>query len=469
MKKILLLPLTTCALLLSGCNDFLGIKPKGALYPETDQDYEYMLNNSDMLKTGESYPAFLTDDAYLPYESSNNLNQGYKNSDPLIQTSYSYQPSIFGPSEQDPLWEYSYSRLYYYNTVINWADGNGNLSTKGKEILAEALTGRALEYLYLVNGYGKHYDAATASSDLGVPLITLAQTTQDLKPRATVQEVYDLILGDLNRALPLLPEKPVLNTFRASKAAGYGVLARVQLYMGNYPEALKAANMALKTNSALVNYKTLTKNPERLGMGMTDMPQLRYNKESIYARTPPYSFGNINTKRRVFPSKDLESIFDKENDMRWILIYDHHNQKYYRNKEDYIYLPGWEINLGIGTPEMYLIAAESEARVGNPSRAVELLNNLRSNRLKEYKPLVLQDKEEILKQILLERRREFAEVGLFRLIDLKRLAKEPKYAVTFTRELNGKTRTIVPGDPRLVLPIPEKIIRKNPALIQNER
>ena len=36
------------------------------------------------------------------------------------------------------------------------------------------------------------------------------------------------------------------NAFRASKAAGYGVLAKMYLYMGNYAEALKAANEVWK-------------------------------------------------------------------------------------------------------------------------------------------------------------------------------------------------------------------------------
>lgn len=52
--------------------------------------------------------------------------------------------------------------------------------------------------------------------------------------RATVQEVYDQIKADLDEAAPNLPEKPVLNAYRASKPVGYGMLARMYLYMGDY-------------------------------------------------------------------------------------------------------------------------------------------------------------------------------------------------------------------------------------------
>ena len=464
MKKTYLLPLTL-ALLLSGCSDFLGIKPKGSLIPESDKDFEYMLNYDQLLKAGESYPAFLTDDAYLPLTSDNMLLQGFNGSEPYRRNAYSFQKDIFADSDADPLWDYSYQRLYYYNTIINWADGASDLSEKGKSIRAEALVGRAMEYLYLVNGYGKNYDPATAGSDLAVPLITEALATQAPKARATVQEVYDLILSDLDKAIPSLPVKPILNPFRASKPAAYGLLARAYLYMGDYAKALKNADEALKLSSALLNYNTLVVNPEKLGLNMVNMPVPRDNPESIYARTAPYSFGNTYC---VFPSQSLESIFDKENDLRWQHIFDHSSQIYYTSPEP-LYMPGWQINLGVTTPEIYLIAAECEARVGDPQRALDRLNTLRKNRLIKYTPLASSDKSQILKWVLAERRREFAEVGLFRLIDLKRLSKDPENAVTFTRTLDGKTWTITPGDPRLVLPIPRKIILKNPLLVPNER
>lgn len=464
MKKIYSLTLLI-ALVVSGCGDFLGIKPKGALIPVTERDYEYMLNYAQLLKTGESYTAFLTDDAYLPYESENPFNQGYIMVDAYLQNAYTFEKNIFGPSEIDPLWEYTYNRIYYYNTIINWAEGQKDPSPKSKELLAEARTGRALEYLYLVNGYAAHFDTGTAKTDLAVPLVTQASTTQDQLPRATVQEVYDLILKDLLLAIPDLRVKPVLNAFRASKPGAYGLLARAYLYMGDYPKALTAAREVLKAKSEILDYTLLKKDPEKFNLSMVDIPLAKDNPEAIYARTPPYSFGNM---FMVFPSSSLEKIFDHQNDQRWLFLYDHSRQTNYPGKE-FIYFQSWELNLGISTPEVYLTAAECEARVGNLPKALEYLNVLRQKRIKNYEPIRSESRDEVLQEIINERRREFAEIGLFRLIDLKRLAKDPKLAVTFTRELDGKTWTIKPGDRRLILPIPEKILRKNPLLVQNER
>ena len=45
-------------------------------------------------------------------------------------------------------------------------------------IRGEALVNRALDYLYLVNGYAKHYNEATADNDPGVPLLLDADISQ---------------------------------------------------------------------------------------------------------------------------------------------------------------------------------------------------------------------------------------------------------------------------------------------------
>ena len=85
---------------------------------------------------------------------------------------------------------------------------------------------RALEYLYLVNGYAKHYDVRTAESDPGVPLILDEDISKKNLVRASVKDVYAQIQSDLQTALPNLPMQAKGNAFRASKAAGYGVLAK---------------------------------------------------------------------------------------------------------------------------------------------------------------------------------------------------------------------------------------------------
>ena len=90
--------------------------------------------------------------------------------------------------------------------------------------------------------------------------------------RATVQEVYDQIKTDLDEAAPNLPEKPVLNAYRASKPVGYGMLARMYLYMGDYKKALENAVISLQNNSTLMSlfpYKVVDRDKY---IGRIDVP-----------------------------------------------------------------------------------------------------------------------------------------------------------------------------------------------------
>lgn len=109
------------------------------------------------------------------------------------------------------------------------------------------MVGRAFEYLTLVNAYGKHYDAETAQTDPGVPLLLDEDINKTNLTRATVQQVYDQIKADLDQASLNLPERPVLNANRASRPVGYGMLARMYLYMGDYEQALENARLSLET------------------------------------------------------------------------------------------------------------------------------------------------------------------------------------------------------------------------------
>ena len=80
-------------------------------------------------------------------------------------------------------------------------------------------------------------------------------------------------------------------------------------------------------------------------------------------------------------------------------------------------------NVGFSTVENMLIAAECEARVGSKDNAMSYVNKLRDNRIKNNVALTATDKDEALRIVLDERRREFAFTGFHRLIDLKRLMK----------------------------------------------
>lgn len=465
MKNVTTILAICVVVMLTGCNDYLDIKPKGEKIPTTVSDYETLLNYESVQKVSDTYPAYLTDDVFLPDVAEGTATPGLNSVDQSIRNLYLFKKEVFGDAQDDGFWFASYNRIYYYNTVIdNIMNADGSDEQQKLSIRAEALISRALEYLYLVNGYAKHYDVRTAESDLGVPLILDEDISKKNLVRASVKDVYAQILSDLQTALPNLPVQAKGNAFRASKAAGYGVLAKMYLYMGNYAEALKAANEVLEINNSLLDLKKYAVVKPQSSIGRTNVPQDIDNPENIYIKFAPYVYG---LSSKVFGSDELISLFS-EDDMRLQVYF----TKNFRNipTDKYVWAPYLRANLAVSSPEIYLIAAECEAREGSVERAMSLINKLRDNRIKNNTPLVAIDRSDALQKVLEERRRELAISGMVRYIDLKRLNKESQFAKTVSHVTGEDTFSLEPNSPLYVLPIPAKVMRFNKnSMQQNER
>lgn len=446
-------------LLMSSCNSFLNIKPKGELIPENAEDYEAMLNAGNVLKTAESYPSFRTDDAYIPEESpAPDFFPITRTMSATLLAVYTFEKDIFGDAETDYYYTQAYENIFYYNVIISKIMDSGEATEAQKlSIRSEAYMGRAMEYLNLINGYAVQYDAKTAGTDLGVPLILSDDISVQNLTRATVKEVYDQIINDLNEALKYLGDRPKINAFRASKPAALGILARTYLYMGDYENALKYSLQGLSLRSTLLDMKKYKVIYPNRAIGRTNLPTRHDNPENIFIRLAPYVFGN---SKSVYASKDLLDIFDQKHDQRFALYYSN-NPFGIPLGDDYLYLPYLYANLGITTPEMYLTAAECEARLGQVNAALRHLNTLRENRILGNTPLNITDKEDLLVEVLKERRREFALIGNYRFIDLRRLNKEDKFAKTVTHKAGDKTYTLEPNSPRYTLQFPNKVMRMN--------
>lgn len=451
--------------MLTGCNDFLDIKPKGEKIPKTVTDYETLLNYESVQKVSDTYPTYLTDDVYLPDVAQGTATPGLNSVEQSILNLYLFKKDVFGEAQDDGFWFASYNRIYYYNTVIdNIMNAEGPSEQQKHSIRAEALISRALEYLYLVNGYAKHYDVRTAETDPGVPLILDEDISKKDLVRASVKDVYAQIQSDLQAALPNLPAQPKGNAFRASKAAGYGILAKMYLYMGNYTEALKAANAVLEMNNSLLDLKKYAVVKVQSSIGRTNVPQDIDNPENIYIKFAPYVYG---LSSKVFGSDELISLFS-EDDMRLQIYF----TKNFRNipTDKYVWAPYLRANLAVSSPEIYLIAAECEARKGSVERAMTLINKLRDNRIKNNTDVVVTDRNDALQKVLEERRRELAMSGMVRYIDLKRLNQESQFAKTVTHVTGEGTFSLEPNSPLYVLPIPAKVMRFNKnSMKQNER
>ncbi len=255
------------------------------------------------------------------------------------------------------------------------------------------------------------------------------------------------------------------------------------LYMGDYQKALANANEALKQNSTLVNYTEYTNadgvtfGRVRHETGGTRFPDADLNPESVWVRLGSSSNGSMNGE--VYAPDDLIATYANDlpagaDDMRFRLFFCHGRSKFGSGSEvkfpgRVLWAPYVELNTGLSSPEVLLIAAECEARVGSKEKALGHLDKLRNMRIKGNQPLVAATKDDALRIALDERRRELRFVGPSRIIDLKRLNKDPRFAKTVTHKNGAEAWTLAPNDNKFILPVPPRVLDMNPGIPQYER
>lgn len=452
------------ALSLSSCSDFVDIKTQGGIVPDKIENFRYILNNTSELYGASALPDIMSDDIYikdggLQYNSAVNGGDYYA----WFSKAYTWADQIYpesGYNNKDDGWNAMYNAIAYANVVVNEIDNctNGTVAERNA-LVAEAKVHRADAYLMLVNQYAAPYNAATAYSDAGVPLV-LTQDTEQSLVRASVGKIYDQIIADLNDAVPYLPDTQEYTTM-PTKAAAYGELARAYLLMGMYKEAADNAEASLKLNSTVVD----------LNDGY--YPQLIASPEILLYKKPTQTNGTWGCTM-LHLSDDIVNLLG-EKDLRyqqWTASVETNASSFAADGGRLYY---FDINLGgrnVGpsVPEMMLIKAEYLARDGHATEAMDQVNALRKYRFAaaDYEPLTATDAEDALKQVIDERHREFFCRNL-RWYDMRRLRDDSRFSKTYTRQWGGETLTLDPKSPRWLLPIPAYQVIITPGLEQNPR
>src|SRR5690606_22980507 len=110
--------------------------------------------------------------------------------------------------------------------------------------------------------------------------------------------------------------------------------------------------------------------------------------------------------------------------------------------------------LGTTTAEMYLIRSECRARLDDIEGALADVTHLRKMRWDSnvpYQDVSMEDREEVIRFILLERRKELAMRGL-RWSDLKRLNRDSRFETTLERTAYDRTHILAPQSDRYAFP-----------------
>lgn len=152
-------------------------------------------------------------------------------------------------------WNDLYSIIFTANNVIATIPVDAK-DPQLQYYLAQGLASRAFSYWVLAQLYQFNY--VGHQTDPCVPLITDENSDAvaiDGSARATVQEIYDQILSDINTAKTLLKSAEDNGVVRADKryislAVAYGISARVNLTMQNWSDAATDADAAIAASDA---------------------------------------------------------------------------------------------------------------------------------------------------------------------------------------------------------------------------
>lgn len=471
MKKLhIILPILLLALF-SACEDYVDIKPKGQTIVESLADIDALLQAGNSLSGGSGNSdviSILSDnvqvvDEDLDFLASNSLTRPLK-------SMYLLDDVFYQSSELDESWENHYDVVGSCNHILNSLEELSGDEALIAQYKAEALVHRAHAYWRLVNIYGVHYGEAKANEEgSGIPLLTQYGNTEESLMRASVNDVYNQIVGDLEEAIPaLLSGRP--NISRINTSAAEALMARVQLHKGNYALALEYAEKALAANSNLYNYNFIPPIPFPPGYAL--LPRTSYNPEFVLFKhsnmplvyngkgiVPPYACG-----LGMF-SDELAALYtDKINDLRISKVAEIVGDKYAIGYNMPVYFPP----IGITVPELLLIKAEALARdVSRWGEAMAEVNTLRANRFATGSAFELSasTQEEAIQHVINERRREFHITGM-RFFDIKRLNALHNADISLTR----KDKTWNANSINWAIPIGEKmIITGKGELTQNPR
>ena len=437
-------------LLLIACDDRLEIEPENFVASDqavnTSSDVEALLVGAyDLLSDDDLYGGILLRDAELLGGDNELFWDGTFVDPEEIFT----KRILVNNAQVEETWLEAYEAINIANNVLvnldvvgeNEAEAADEAALKAK-VEGEARFVRGTMYFELVRLYGRAWNDGDPAANLGVPIILEPTTAIDetsFVSRATVAQVYEQVLTDLQAAVDLLPPS---NGFFATQYAAQAMLSRVYLMQGRYPEAAAVADSVISSGEFQLN--------ESYADAFAN--ESANTAEDIFAIQVTSQDGE-NQMNRFFAPPSNQGRGDIYIQEPHLALYEEEDERlaffYFDDAQAQTYTGKWTDQFGniniIRLAEMYLTRAEANFRAGTTVGATPLedINTIRTRAGLE--PLT----EVTLEAILRERHLELAFEG-HRIHDLKRTE----------RPVGG----LAYDAPQLVYPIPQRELDANPEL-----
>ncbi|RFM26286.1 RagB/SusD family nutrient uptake outer membrane protein [Deminuibacter soli] len=483
MKKTTNIILLLAALGSAGCKKFLDKTPDS-----TRTDLSTPQKVSQLL--GTAYPQanyIVFCEAMTDNVEDKGLGvQDRPNSDPYafqdVQSNQQDSPEFY--------WDACYAAIAAANQalqVCNTAPDSANYrAQKG-----EALLCRAYAHFMLVNFFSKSYDAATASTDMGIPYVTEPETVVYKKyDRKTVAYVYDMIEKDMLEGLPLLNDAAYsVPRYHFNRAAANAFATRFYLFKKAYDKVVSYANNVFPDNSIGNNMRPwnttyYTQTPAELFNTYSNSTEaanlLLVETPSVYGRyVASYRYGlTYNLVSQVVWSQNVTGA-------QWCYpVYSRGERNYFVPKLTEHFVKS-SVNATIGMPyvmvplltteEVLFNRAEANTYLNNTAAAIADLNLFASKRIHLYDATqnnITADKLEnyyytrnlqqaLVLAILDFKRAEFLQEGL-RWFDIMRYKGD---VIHYTS--TGQLLELKPDDPHRIFQLPDAV--KTSGIPQNPR
>lgn len=492
MKKLSIILLIACCMI--SCRKFLEEYSPSEVTPRSTSDFGEILivdGYPDPIQLLHFWTVFLDDDTQCYVGVANQETAPAQLAQ--IKNVYQWQSVLTNNTEytiapnQINAWANYYKLLLGVNVVLQNIDkATGSLEEKD-QIKGEAFGLRAMYHFMLVNLYARPYNDSltTPEQSPGIPLRLNANLSDAYLTRHTVKEVYQQIVSDLDSSLILLNRKKnESNGLRLTHVAVHLLASRVHLYMEEWQKSIEHADAVLQYHPQLMDYRDWVTNPP------SEDHQLigPNNPESIfsygnYQEQYPFMYTGYTFSFSI--SKDLYNSYE-ENDLRKSVIFTFVPEEYreyfaveiMQQKHTYISSSSGPstINNSWRSAEAYLNRAEAYIQLyrsrGDGAAATEALKSLNALRAKRFDPSTFQPwtpqpGNTLLHMCREERRRELFREETHRWFDLRRYGM-PEIRHNYIPEIGTvQFYTLKKRDLQYVIPIPEDVHSRNPALTRN--
>lgn len=458
---------------LSSCEDFLDLTPTDNLTDENAlvslDDFRQALNGcySGLTSRGYYGGAYIVAADRMSDDlrrSSENLGEGVQ------MHSYTFNASTTEPAA---IWTQLYAVINRANIVIGRIDGVEGSQGAKNSLKGQALFIRALAHFDLVRYFAQRYDATPDASHPGIPVMTESVISEP--PRNTVAQVYSQVIQDLLDARQLMVETGI-GPRRATPLAATALLARVSLYARDWAAAKQYATEVIGSGVWTLAtgdlYRNIWTSAELNNEVIFKLVMLQNN-----AAIGQDYWSQSNDIVSFNPTQDLIDLYDPDGDVRFKSFIgirqpadpDNVVTKYRGAPLDYPLdqkppIDGLADIKILRLSEMYLIRAEANFELQDPTAARNDLNAVRVARIATFDPAT--DGNEtgaaLANAIMIERRREFAFEG-HRWHDLKRTA----LPVMRGADCSATQCELEADDYHFTLPIPQGEFSGNVNMTQN--